>query len=134
MDYEASLKKIESAIEELKELNKTIPIIVEGPKDVEALHSLGINGKIITIYKGMEIANFCDFIAANYKEIIILTDWDKQGWRLCKKLVKNLKGRTKCNTDFHKLFAENTIVKDIEGMPSSIERMKEKLGNPKFPL
>ena len=80
----------------------------------------------------MEIANFCDFIAANYKEIIILTDWDKQGWRLCKKLVKNLKGRTKCNTDFHKLFAENTIVKDIEGMPSSIERMKEKLGNSKF--
>ena len=134
MDYEASLKKIENAIEELKELNKTIPIIVEGPKDVEALHSMGIDGEIITIYKGMEIANFCDFIAANYKEIIILTDWDKQGWRLCKKLVKNLKGRTKCNTDFHKLFAENTIVKDIEGMPSSIERMKEKLGNPKFPL
>ncbi len=132
MDYEASLKKIENAIEELKELNKTIPIIVEGPKDVEALHSMGIDGEIITIYKGMEIANFCDFIAANYKEIIILTDWDKQGWRLCKKLVKNLKGRTKCNTDFHKLFAENTIVKDIEGMPSSIERMKEKLGNSKF--
>lgn len=132
MDYEASLKKIENAIEELKELNKTIPIIVEGPKDVEALHSMGIDGEIITIYKGMEIANFCDFIAANYKEIIILTDWDRQGWRLCKKLVKNLKGRTKCNTDFHKLFAENTIVKDIEGMPSSIERMKEKLGNSKF--
>ena len=132
MDYKASLEKIENAIEKLKELNKDIPILVEGIKDVEALHSLGVNGKIMTIYKGMEIANLCDFIAARYKEIIILTDWDKKGWQLCRKIVKNLKGRTKCNTDFHKIFAENTIVKDIEGMPSFIEKMKEKLANSKF--
>jgi len=132
MDYETSLKKIENAVEELKELNKTIPIIVEGQKDVEALHSMGIKGKIITIYKGMEIANFCDFIAARYKEIIILTDWDSEGWRLCKRLVKNLKGRTKCNTEFHKIFAENSIAKDIEGIPSSIEKMREKLTEAKF--
>jgi len=127
MDYKAALQKIENAIEELKELNKRIPIIVEGPKDVEALHSMGINGEIITIYRGMEIANFSDFIASQYKEVIILTDWDSKGWQLCKKLVKNLKGRTKCNTDYHKLFAENTIVKDIEGMPSSMEKMRKKI-------
>ena len=129
MDYKASLEEIEEAIEELRELNKDIPIVVEGAKDVEALHSLGINGRIITIYHGIEIANFCDSIAKEYKEIIILTDWDKKGWQLCKKIVRNLKGRTKCNTDFHKIFAKNTLVKDIEGMPSFIKSMKKKVNS-----
>jgi len=132
MDYKAALEKLERALEELRELNKEIPIIVEGSKDVEALNSMGINGEIITLYQGMEIANFCDFIASMYKEVIILTDWDKKGWQLCKKLVKNLKGRTKCNTDFHKIFAENTTVKDIEGMPSSMEKMRKKLSKSRF--
>jgi 5S rRNA maturation endonuclease (ribonuclease M5) len=75
----------------------------------------------------MEIANLCDDIAMKFDEIIILTDWDRRGWQLCKKIVKNLKGRTKCNTEFHKIFAEYSMVKDVEGIPSFIKKLKAKI-------
>ncbi len=127
MDYKESLKQMEVAIEKLRELNKEIPILVEGTKDVEALHELGMEGEIITIYHGIEIANLCDNIAAKFNEIIILTDWDRRGWQLCKKIVKNLKGRTKCNTEFHKIFAEYSMVKDVEGIPSFIKKLRAKI-------
>ena len=91
MDCRVALEEIEKAIEEIRDKNRNTPIIVEGEKDVRALNSLDINGDIITVHCGMEIANLCDYIASHYKEIIILTDWDRKGWQLCRKIEKNLK-------------------------------------------
>ena len=42
MDYEKSLEELEKAIQELREDNKTVPIIVEGEKDREALQKLDV--------------------------------------------------------------------------------------------
>ncbi len=127
MDCKNAIEHIEKAIEEIKQRNKEIPIIVEGEKDVEALHNLGIDGEILTVHCGEEIANFCDIIASRYKEIIILTDWDKNGWQLCRKIEENLKGRTKCFTEYRLIFAQYSMVKDIEGMPSFIKNLKRKI-------
>lgn len=129
MNYKEALKEIESAIEEIKEKNKkqNIPILVEGEKDVNALHSLGINGEIIRLNCGEQIPNLCDFIASNYKEIIILVDWDRRGWRICKQIEKNLEGRTKCLTEYRLIFAKNAMVKDIEGMPSFIKNLRKRI-------
>ncbi|KAA0000959.1 MAG: toprim domain-containing protein [Thermoplasmata archaeon] len=126
MDCRSAIEHIEKAIEEIKQKNKEIPIIVEGEKDVEALHRLGINGEILIVHCGKKIANFCDIIASKYKEIIILTDWDKKGWRLCKKIEENLKGRTKCFTEYRLIFARYSMVKDIEGIPSFMIHLKER--------
>ena len=127
MDYKKSLQKLEEGIEDLKILNKTVPIIVEGENDINALNTLGVNGIIITLNSGMSILNLCDTIAKRWTEIIILTDWDKQGGRLCKHILNNLQGRTRCNTDFRKIFAKNAMVKDLEGLPSYIDNLKKKI-------
>ncbi len=127
MNCREALREIEMAIEEIKQKNKEIPILVEGEKDVDALHSLGINGEIITVHCGKEIVNLCDYIASNYKEIIILTDWDRNGWKLCKQIERNLKGRTKCITEYRLIFAKNAMVKDIEGIPSFINNLKKRI-------
>jgi len=120
-----TLEIIEKVIEEIKEKNKEMPILVEGEKDVDALHSLGINGKIITVYQGKNIPNLCDHIAKHYKEIIILTDWDRSGWKLCRQIEKNLEGRTKCITEYRIIFAKNCMVKNMEGVPSFIETLRK---------
>ena len=127
MNYEKSLEDLKKSIIELQEKNKIVPIIVEGEKDVDALHKLDINGKIITINSGLSIPDFCDKIADEYNEIIILTDWDRKGGFLCHTILRNLKGRVICNTRFREVFAKNAKIKTVEGLPSWISTMNEKL-------
>ena len=127
MNYEKSFEDLKKTIIELQEKNKKIPIIVEGEKDVDALHKLEINGKIITINSGLSIPDFCDKIADEYNEIIILTDWDRKGGFLCHIILRNLEGRVICNTHFREIFAKNAKTKTVEGLPSWISTMNEKL-------
>ncbi|MEA2054510.1 MAG: toprim domain-containing protein [Candidatus Thermoplasmatota archaeon] len=124
MNYEESLKEIEETINHLKVLNESIPIIVEGEKDVDALRRLGIKGKILTIHSGKKIVDFCDMIASEYDKVVILTDWDKKGGRLSNAIEQNLGGRTKCMTEFRALFAKNMMVRDIESIPSYIKHIR----------
>jgi len=127
MDYKASLEELEKALEELKEANKTIPIIVEGDKDIEALRILDITGTIVSLNTGMSLPNFCDKIASEYEELILLTDWDRRGGFLCHTVSKNLEGRVRCNTTYRERFAKNAMIRTVEGLPSWIKTMKNKM-------
>lgn len=128
MDYNKSLEELEKTLQHLREdNNKKIPIIVEGDKDKEALHTLEIKGKIICVNRGISIIDFCDELAKKYHEIIILTDWDRHGGYLCQKIKKNLEGRVNCNTKYRQLFAKNTTVRTVEGFPSWLETIRNKL-------
>jgi len=71
MDYEKSLENLKKALLELSEENKKVPVIVEGEKDIEALHKLDLTGVIISLNVGMSLTDFCDSIAEKYKEVII---------------------------------------------------------------
>ena len=127
MDYKKSLEELEKLLSELQEENKSIPIIVEGDKDVAALRKLDIKGTIISTNTGRSLADFCDRIAENYKDIIILTDWDWRGGRLCHTIRKNLEGRVNCNIKHRELFARYSMIRTVEGLPSWIETIKKKL-------
>lgn len=127
MDYKKSLEDLEKTLLDLREENKSVPILVEGDKDIEALRKLGIKGIIISVNTGMSLSNFCDRISQKYKDIIILTDWDRRGGHLCHTIKKNLKGRVNCNTRYRELFAKNAMIRTVEGLPSWIETMKKKL-------
>ena len=54
-------KKLDELFEELRNANKTIPIIVEGKNDEVALRKLGISGKIFKLNTGSSILNFCHY-------------------------------------------------------------------------
>ncbi|KYK29284.1 hypothetical protein AYK20_05655 [Thermoplasmatales archaeon SG8-52-1] len=127
MDYKKTLEDIQKALSELNEDNKKIPIIVEGEKDIEALRKLDINGTIVSLNKGISITDFCDHLADSYKEIIILTDWDRRGGYLCHAIKKNLEGRVNCNIYYRSTFAKNSMIRTVEGLPSWIETLKDKL-------
>ena len=127
MDYNEIIKNIEKNLTELIEENKIVPIIVEGEKDKLALEKLGVNGVIISVNRGVSLIDFCDRIAKKYKEIIILTDWDRRGGYLCSTIKRNLEGRVKCNIFYREVFAKNSVNKTVEGIPSWIETMKEKI-------
>ena len=129
MDYKKSFEELEKNLSELKEKNLNIPIIVEGEKDIVALNKIGINGTIISINKGMSLITFCDWIANHYQEIIILTDWDRKGGYLCRILVNNLEGRVKYDIKFRELLARYITIRTVEGLPSWIETMKNKINH-----
>ena len=127
MDYKKSLETLEKALLELQEENKTVPILVEGDRDIDALHKLEIKGMIISVNKGMSLTDFCDRIARDFKDIIILTDWDRKGGFLCHTIKKNLEGRVNCNIKYRETIARNAKIRTIEELPSWIDSMKNKL-------
>lgn len=127
MDYEQTLEELEKELAELQEENKTVPIIVEGDKDTAALRKLKISGEIIRFNKGHSIADFCDIIAQKYQNIILLTDWDWRGSRLCYSLKKHLENRVHCNLNYREKFAKRCICRQVEGLPSWIETLKNKI-------
>jgi len=129
MDYKKSLETLEKALSELQEENKKIPIIVEGDKDIDALRKLDINGTIISVNAGASLTDFCDKLAQNYKNIIILTDWDRKGGYLCHTIRKNLEGRVNCNIYYREIFAKNSMIRTIEGLPSWIKTTSDKIRN-----
>ncbi len=126
MDYLKSIKDIEEILLDLQEENKSIPILVEGDKDLLALRKLGLRGEIISINKGKSLSDFCDSLASEYKDIIILTDWDRKGGHLGHTIRKNLEGRVNCNMRYREFFAKNTTIRTIEGLPSWIETIRKK--------
>jgi 5S rRNA maturation endonuclease (ribonuclease M5) len=127
MDYKEGLDEVRDIIARVRSFNERIPILVEGEKDVAALRRLGITGIILTVHAGRPLVDVCDRIAATYEEIIILTDWDKKGGRLSRAIEKNLSGRTRCITEFRGQLAKNSMVKDIEGLPSYLDSMQQKI-------
>jgi 5S rRNA maturation endonuclease (ribonuclease M5) len=131
MDYKKSFEELEKVLFELIEENKKIPIVVEGDKDVFSLRRLGITGEIITTNSGLSIIDFCDKIAKNYKEIILLTDWDRKGGFICYTIQRNLQGRVKCNLYYRELFAIKAMTKTVEGLYSWFNTIKEKINNNK---
>jgi 5S rRNA maturation endonuclease (ribonuclease M5) len=132
MDYEKSLEDLEKALFDLREENKTVPIIVEGNKDIEALRKLNITGEIIRFNVGLSIPDFCDMIFQKYKNIILLTDWDRKGGYLCSTIKKNLESRVGCNTKYREIFAKRSMIRTLEGLPSWLETLRKKIRQDKI--
>jgi len=69
------------------------PIIVEGRRDEGSLRELGIEGPILCLKaQGKSFFEFLDGICSNRK-VIVLTDFDIEGKKLAKMLVKELSKR-----------------------------------------
>lgn len=85
MTLQEDLEKVLDILDRLKEEEGAI--IVEGQKDIESLVNLGIKNRIINVSQ----RNIFDVInGIKEKEVIVLTDFDKNGSSLFKKYVKEL--------------------------------------------
>lgn len=91
IDWERA-EKIKEILHYLYEINKLIPIIVEGKRDKEALREIGFDGQIITIHSGKSLYEFSENIASRYEKVILLIDWDEKGEELYSKIGEYLHG------------------------------------------
>ena len=131
-ELKEQLEELRNAIDELIELNKTTPVIVEGKKDVESLRSLGIEGEIINYNSGKSIIATCESVAEKYNEIIILTDWDRKGGTLARELKRCLESLgIRTNTDIRARLAVlcRKDIKDVESLNRHFMSLSEKARN-----
>jgi len=128
-------KRLEKALQLLERLATEskggTPIIVEGRKDVAALHKLGVTGDMILAKTSRR--SFLDVVNEGKNrgkpEIIILMDFDRRGREGTKRLTQNFERmRIKTNllfwNELRGLVGRN--VKDIEGLARYIETLKNK--------
>ncbi|WP_406660040.1 toprim domain-containing protein [Methanolobus sp. ZRKC3] len=125
--YQRKLEAMDEIMDDLLQYAENdAVIIVEGIKDVRALNSLGIKGHF-ELATHHSLSNFCERIAREHNNVVILTDWDRRGNILKGKLVRN----------FHSLGVNPDVIlrkrlfllvqkeiKDVEGLPSYISKIK----------
>jgi 5S rRNA maturation endonuclease (ribonuclease M5) len=125
MDPRQTLEELEEALADLREENRLTPIIVEGDKDIAALRALEVTGEIIRFNKGQSVSDFCDAIALKHRKVILLTDWDRRGGRLCLQLKKNLENRVAIDVSYRGVFAKRCPCRTVEGMPSWLRTLRK---------
>lgn len=123
LDYEELIEHVE----ELKELSSSVPIIVEGKNDEEALRSLGVEAE----YHWISIApfhEFCDAMAKHYDEVILFTDMDSAGRELARRLKAALTHRgLRVHDKFRPLIMGKLDTHHVEDIFKRFTRAQEEL-------
>ncbi len=127
MDYVELHEDLEQVLDDLIEKNRSAPIIVEGEYDRRALEQLGVLGDIRVLNRGNSVLGLCEAIAHEYREAIILTDWDVRGGRIARHLRDALTAVGVRYDD--QLRARLTIlcrrdIKDVESLHRFAERIE----------
>jgi len=101
-------------------------IVVEGQKDRDSLRRMGIKGPIRCLQSSRQNALAFTEDFDHTKRILILTDFDREGTSLAKKLVRSLTGHgLQVNLVLWKRLRELTRsdVRSIEELPKYFERL-----------
>lgn len=126
------VEEIEDVLVKLKdEANRGVPVIVEGRKDVKALQRLDVSGGFLEIKSSKRsIFNRLEHDVVS-EEVIIFTDFDRQGSELARDIQGHLERRGKKVNILLWRRMRNLVgkdVKDVEGLPSYLKTLK-KLSN-----
>ncbi|MEW6043570.1 MAG: toprim domain-containing protein [Thermoproteota archaeon] len=101
---------MEISYEEISELKEFISalncaqdsvVIVEGKRDTAALKSLGFTEEILEFHSFGGITKFADSVS-DYKNLIILFDFDKKGKYLTRRVIEQLERRTRIDMSYKK--------------------------------
>lgn len=125
-----NVERVFKSLEDLKERNKSVPIIVEGKNDVKALRKLYFEGEILQLHSRMTIERFSRNLSREYKEVILLLDWDSKGRRLTSSLMRHLNSYdVRTDYDFWKLcFSMASQMSNVESLPSVFYRLAAENG------
>lgn len=124
IDWERA-EKIREVLHYLYEINKFVPIIVEGRRDKKALREIGFDGEIIILHSGKSIYEFSETIANRFEKVVLLIDWDEKGEELYSKIGENLQGMWEDFASIRellKILCQKEIL-GIEEIPSLFQRI-----------
>lgn len=124
-DFERA-SRLREVFEALGEVNKKIPVIVEGKNDAMALRRLGLAGEIIILHRGNNLYDFCEDISEKFNKVVILLDWDDKGESLNRTLNMHLKGLWEEYSGFREILKIlcRKDIKDIEGIPKLLKNLE----------
>lgn len=126
-------EKLLQVIDTLREnSSENVIILVEGKKDENALRTLGVQGRIITVKTGGK--SFSDVLLmlenTGISQVILLLDFDRRGFEGTRKLKQSLERTAiRPNLDFWRTL-KGLICKDVqcvESLPCYLESLKRKI-------
>jgi len=124
------LEQVDALLDELREhAADGTPILVEGSRDVKALRELDVGGQIFKISSKKTALNSISDLA-NYKKVVIMTDFDRTGDELAKFCAKHLQSLgPKPIIDIRKKLKAllRKDVKDIEGLAKFLRGQRNAL-------
>ena len=87
-----ALEELESLLEEIAMIVEAV--VVEGQRDVEALRSLGFEGRMeVCSHVGLSDVELCEKLALDACSVLILTDFDEEGLLMYNRLKNMLERR-----------------------------------------
>ena len=118
-------EKIDKLLTDLQhEMDEGIPVIVEGRKDLKALHAAGLDGKIFKL-SSTPMHEIAEKIARENSEVIILTDFDDFGQKAADKLRDFfLNEAVKPNMAYRKRFKRLLGIVYFEDLHTLLEQEK----------
>jgi Small primase-like proteins (Toprim domain) len=124
-----SFRRLSRIVEELSScVEQGMPILIEGKKDEKALMELGINGNIIKVSgSGLKLFEIAEIAAKSSSKVIILTDFDKKGDILAKKLsedIQSLGSHPDLNIRRNIIKITRRYIKDIESLPKHMKQLE----------
>jgi 5S rRNA maturation endonuclease (ribonuclease M5) len=124
-----SFRRLSRIVEELSRcVEQGMPILIEGKKDEEALNELGITGNIIKVSgSGLKLFEIAEIAAETSSKVIILTDFDKKGDILAKKLSEDIQGlgsHPDLNIRKNIIKITRKYIKDIESLPKHMRQLE----------
>jgi 5S rRNA maturation endonuclease (ribonuclease M5) len=122
------LEELRDLLNEMGHLDSIV--IVEGPRDVEALRRIGYRGRIEVSSKySVSDSDFVESLARSVTSVIVLTDFDEEGRRIKRDLTRLLERRG-VNVEgglrrrLGRLMAALSIY-TVEALDESVTRLKE---------
>lgn len=132
--YRKLLELIEELLEELLYFSMEGNIIlVEGKRDLASLRKLGIKGRIEFVTHH-PLADICEKVAATGKDIVILTDWDRRGIILEKKISDHLENygiNIEHRLRKRVLSLVQKDIKDVESLYTHISKLRQ-IADPEY--
>lgn len=106
-------------------LIRQLPILVEGDHDVSALNRIDIENRAIKINQGKSLESVCKDISIKYKSIIILTDFDRKGIELMKRISSILRSYdVDPENSLWNFIRKNYNIKSVEDLPWLIDKIQ----------
>jgi 5S rRNA maturation endonuclease (ribonuclease M5) len=125
---EETFEELVRILDELRDLDAEVVLLVEGQKDRGALVALGIGGEIWTVQGPNPIFSVAEHLALERKRAIILTDWDRKGGQWAHLLRRSLQANGVAFDDSLRMRIAILVkkeVKDVESLPSYYQRLRE---------
>lgn len=125
MDERSRFEAALALAEALVETNATVPVLVEGKRDVAALRALGCRGQVFPLHRGIGLAQLAHDLAHHAREVVLLTDWDRAGIDLRDAALAQLAAHgIRCDLSYHERWVRDTqlTMKDVETLPLLLAR------------